>query len=249
MSSTASDVLAFIRPKTGTNHSSTPSRRRLSGFLGAAAAAGFLTHALVPRALGTWGTTEPERTMPLPGDELIPDPEDIQTMAVTVSARPDQVWPWIVQMGVDRAGLYSYTAVENGLLHLGVTNADRIHPEWQDLQVGDIIAFTPEGYPGGRRGPRVVELEEGRHLVLDSSPGAPPGKVTGTWQFVLHDAGAAGTRLLLRTRTGPGRPAGLRVTDFLLRPGYLVMDRAMLLGIKKRVETEAQGRPPLPTPQ
>lgn len=154
------------------------------------------------------GNNGPERTMPLPGDELIPEPDDVQTMAKTVSARPDQVWPWLVQMGVDRAGLYSYTAVENGLMHLGVTNAERIHPEWQDLQVGDIIAFTPEGYPGGRRGPRVVELEKGRHLVLDSSPGAPPGKVIGTWQFILHDAGAAGTRLLLRTLTGPGRPAG-----------------------------------------
>ena len=164
-------------------------------------------------------------------------------MAVTVAARPGDVWPWLVQMGVDRAGLYSSTAVENGLLRLGVTNAGRIHPEWQDLKVGDIIAFTPVGYPGGRRGPRVVELEQNRHLVLDSSPGAPPGTVTGTWQFVLHDAGPSGTRLLLRTRYGAGRPAGLRVTDFLLRPGYLVMDRAMLLGIKRRAEAEMHGPP------
>ncbi|GGH97352.1 hypothetical protein ACFFGR_18370 [Arthrobacter liuii] len=178
--------------------------------------------------------------MPLPGDDLIPDPDEVQTMAVAISARPEQIWPWLVQMGVDRAGLYSYTWVENGLLHLGVTNADRIHPEWQDLQVGDIIAFMPERYPGGRMGPRVVALESGRHLVLDSSPGAAPGRVTGTWQFVLHDDGAAGTRLLLRSRSGPGRPVGLRVTDFLLRPGYLVMERAMLLGIKKRADSEAR---------
>lgn len=214
-------------------------RRRLRGFLAAAAAAGLFTHGLLPRVLRVWGTTSPEKTMPLPGDELIPDAEEVWTMAVTVAARPGRVWPWLVQMGVDRAGLYSSTAVENGLLRLGVTNADRIHPEWQDLKVGDIIAFTPEGYPGGRRGPRVVELEQNRHLVLDSSPGAPPGTVTGTWQFVLHDAGPSGTRLLLRTRYGRGRPAGLRVTDFLLRPGYLVMDRAMLLGIKKRAEGES----------
>ena len=84
-----------------------------------------------------------------------------------------------------------------------MVNAERVHPEWQDLKVGDIIAFTPGGYPGGRRGPRVVDMQSGSHLVLDSSPGAPPGTVTGTWQFVLRDAGDAGTRLLLRTLTGP----------------------------------------------
>ena len=218
--------------------------RRASGLLGLAAAVGFLTHGVLPRMLGTWGATDAEKVMPLPGDHLVPDADEVQTMAVTVSARPEEVWPWLVQMGVDRAGLYSYTWVENGLLHLGVTNADRIHPEWQDLKVGDIIAFTPEGYPGGRRGPRVVELEPGRHLVLDSSPGAPPGTVTGTWQFVLQAAGGAATRLLLRTRYGSRRPTSLRVTDFILRPAYLVMDRAMLLGIKKRAGVERQGTPP-----
>ncbi|WP_228403610.1 hypothetical protein [Pseudarthrobacter sp. L1SW] len=194
----------------------------------------------MPRLLGKWGATGSESGMLLPGDNLIPEPDSVQTMAVTISAPPAQVWPWLVQMGVDRAGLYSYTWVENGLLRLGVTNADRIHPEWQDLKVGDTIAFTPPGYPGGRRGPRVAELESCRHLVLDSSPGAPAGTVTGTWQFILHDTGDGGTRLLLRTRTGPGRTAVLRFMDFLLQPGYLFMDRAMLLGIKQRAEREVQ---------
>ncbi|WP_427116895.1 hypothetical protein [Pseudarthrobacter scleromae] len=54
-------------------------------------------------------------------------------------------------------------------------------------------------------------------------------------EFILHEADDGGTRLL-RTRTGPGRPAGLRFMDVLLRPGYLVMDSAMLLGIKQRAE-------------
>lgn len=239
MGGTASGFVARTGPRSGR----APGRRQLRSFLAAAAAAGVFTHGLLPRVLRTWGSTETERTALLPGDDLIPDADEVWTMGVTVAARPWDVWPWLVQMGVDRAGLYSYTAVENGLLRLGVTNADRVHPEWQDLKVGDIIAFTPVRYPGGRRGPRVVELVQDRHLVLDSSPGAPPGTVTGTWQFVLHDAGPSGTRLLLRTRYGAGRPAGLRVTDFLLRPGYLVMDRAMLLGIKRRAEAEMHGPP------
>ena len=239
MGGTAAGLGVRSGPQSGRG----PQRRRLRGFLAAAVATGLSTHGLLPRVLRTWGATGPEKTAPLPGDELIPDADDVWTMAVTVAARPGQVWPWLVQMGVDRAGLYSYTWVENGLLRLGVSNADRVHPEWQDLKVGDIIAFTPGGYPGGRRGPRVVDMQSGSHLVLDSSPGAPPGTVTGTWQFVLRDASDAGTRLLLRTLTGPGRPLGLRVTDFLLRPGYLVMDRAMLLGIKKRAEGGALRNP------
>ncbi|WP_253250325.1 hypothetical protein [Arthrobacter globiformis] len=240
MTAMTSRVLALVGARTRRNGDPVGIRRRLPEVLAAAATAGYLTHGVLPRALETWGAAGSEVSMPLPGDELIPQPDNVQTMAVTVSAPRGQVWPWLVQMGVDRAGLYSYTWVENGLLHLGVANAHRIHPEWQDLQVGDIIAFTPRGYPGGRRGPRVVQLESDHHLVLDLSPGARPGKVTGPWQFVLHDASGAGTRLLLRTRTGPGRPTALRVIDFLLRPGYLVMDRAMLLSIKQRAEGGAK---------
>jgi len=239
-----SGFLALMGPSSVRGHRAPNGFRGLPGILGIAAAAGIFTHAVLPRVLGTWGATGLESSMSLPGDGLISEPDEVQTMAVTISAPPDEVWPWLVQISVDRAGLYSYTWVENGLLHLGVTNADRINPEWQDLKVGDVIAFTSEGYPGGRAGPRVVELESGRHLVLDSSPGAPPGTVTGTWQFVLHSSGARGTRLLLRTRSGPGRPPALRVMDFLLRPGYLAMDRAMLLGIKKRAEGNVHSRGP-----
>lgn len=239
--------MLLLRSAGGTRGTARFSGHWLPGTLGAGVVVGVLTHGVMPRLLGKWGATRSEADMPLPGDNLIPEPDSVQTMAVTISAPPAQVWPWLVQMGVDRAGLYSYTWVENGLLRLGVTNADRIHPEWQDLKVGDTVAFTPASYPGGRRGPRVAELESRRHLILDSSPGAPAGTVTGTWQFILRDAGDGGTRLLLRTRTGPGRPAVLRFMDFLLQPGYLLMDRAMLLGIKQRAEREMQ-EVQVPTP-
>jgi hypothetical protein len=210
-----------------------------TGIAGAIAASGLVALGLIPRLLGRWGATDDETTMSLAGDELIPKPDSQQTMGVTIAAPPDQVWPWLVQMGVDRAGLYSYTWVENGLLRLGVVNADRIHPEWQDLKVGDIVAFTPATYPSGRQGPRVVSMEKDRSLVLDSSPGAKPGVVTGTWQFVLRSTENNATRLLLRTRSGPGRSLTLRLMDFLLMSGYLMMSRAMLLGIKARAERAA----------
>jgi hypothetical protein len=212
------------------------SRNRLAGIAGVCAGTGMIAYGLIPRILGTWGATDTEKTTQLPGDEFIPAPDSQQTMAVSIAARPDQVWPWLVQMGVDRAGLYSYTWVENGLLRLGVVNADRVHPEWQDLKVGDIVAFTPANYPGGRQGPQVVALEKNQFLILDASPGAEPGRITGTWQFVLRNHGDSNTRLLLRSRSGPGRPLPVRLIDLLLQPGYLIMDRAMLRGIKERAE-------------
>lgn len=175
MSSMTSGVLALPAPSAGRSRAPVSIRRRFSGVLAVAAAVGFFTHGVLPLALGKWGATELETSMPLPGDELIPEPDEVQTMAVTISVPAEQVWPWLMQMGVDRAGLYSYTWMENGLLHLGVTNADRIHPEWQDLTVGDIIAFTPEGYPGGRNGPPRGGVGE----LPPSGPGFKPWRTAG----------------------------------------------------------------------
>jgi hypothetical protein len=58
---------------------------------------------------------------------------------VTIEAPPEQVWPWLAQMGQDRAGFYTYEWFENGLLRLNIHNADRIVPEWQNITVGDRV--------------------------------------------------------------------------------------------------------------
>ena len=214
--------------------------RRFNPIWGALTLAGVgacISHRLVSSKLSRWGATKSEMTMPLPGDELVPSPAAQQTMAITIAAPPDKVWPWLVQMGVDRAGLYSYTWVENGLLRLSVVNADRIHREWQDLKCGDTIAFMPATYPGGRCGPKVVAIDPNRALVLDLGLGAPEGTV-GTWQFILREDRGS-TRLILRTRSAGRGPIIAQVMNRVLEPGYLIMDRAMLLGIKERAERVA----------
>lgn len=189
---------------------------------------------------GNWGATTHERRKPRPGDDLVPDAARSLTLAVTIAAPPHFVWPWLMQMGVDRAGLYSLLWVENGMLRLGVKNADEIVPEWQDLKVGDIIAFTPEGYPGGRRGHVVTALEPNHHLVL--CLGEDPENCPGTWQFVLEDQGDGTTRLLLRSRTPAGQPFGPCVFNAIMDPGYIIMDISMLRGIQARAERLAAGR-------
>jgi hypothetical protein len=102
--------------------------------LAAAAAA----YALVvrPRMLG-WGPTEAERAAPLPGDDVVPDARYVTTRAVTIDAPPASVWPWLVQMGQDRAGFCTHW-VER-LLQSGIKDVDAVHPEWQALARGDLM--------------------------------------------------------------------------------------------------------------
>jgi hypothetical protein len=197
-------------------------------------------HQALVRCGRRWGATEDELRQPLPGDELVPAPASQATQAVTIATSPAAVWPWLVQMGVDRAGLYTLLWVENGLLRLGVKNADRIVPEWQELKVGDVIAFTPEGYPGGRRGPMVAAIDPNRALVL--CHGESVDACPGTWQFVLQDQQGqddGATRLLMRSRSAVSRPLARKLFDAILEPGYLIMDLGMLRGIKARAERAA----------
>ena len=80
--------------------------------------------------------------MILPGDELIGDPAAMTTLAVPIEAPAADVWPWLLQIGQDRAGFYSYDALEN-LVGLHIHSADQIVDQWQTLTVGDRVRLTP----------------------------------------------------------------------------------------------------------
>ncbi len=186
-----------------------------------------------------WGATDEELAMALPGDELTPPPVEQITRAITIAAWPEAVWPWLVQMGADRGGFYSYAWMEN-LFGLRIRNADRIHEEWQQLAVGDPLW-------GDRRlrGGWVVEqLEPNVALVLktaDPKTGRVAIRDEGIgvefqWTFALRPASLGGTRLLIRERIAYGR----RLTRWLMTPVFLVsfvMTRKMLAGIRVRAES------------
>ena len=186
-----------------------------------------------------WGATEEEAAMALPGDTLTPPPVDQCTRAITIAAPPEAVWPWLVQMGADRGGFYSYAWMEN-LFGLRIRNADRIHEEWQQLALGD-----PLWGDRRRRGGWVVEhVEPDVALVLktaDPKTGRAALRNSGIgfefqWTFALRPAPLGSTRLLIRERTAIGR----RSTRWLLAPVGLVsfvMTRKMLDGIRVRVES------------
>ena len=107
--------------------------------------------ALRPR-LVRWGASDEEVTRAYPGRELIPDGTRASTMAATIAAPPEQVWPWLVQMGWDRAGWYSWDRLDNG----GRPSVREVHPEWQSLSVGDhlmgLVARWPNSWPKKRLG-------------------------------------------------------------------------------------------------
>jgi PPOX class probable F420-dependent enzyme len=163
---------------------------------------------------------EPER--PLPGDELLADAKIGWTHAITIGARPAAIWPWLVQMGCRRAGWYSYDGLDNA----AVPSADRILPQFQQVQVGDILPQTPTAKD--RFVVRAVEPE--RALILGDDAGSM------SWAFVLEPIGKTGTRLITRSRGAYDRVALGLLLKVVWHPVHFGMQRRQLLNLKRLVE-------------
>lgn len=188
-----------------------------------------------------WGAELAEVNEVLPGDELIGNPTMVTTRAITINARPEAIWPWLVQMGQDRGGLYSYDWLES-LFGLHFHNADHIVPEWQHLTIGDQIRAAPES-AGPEAGFTVVALDAPRSIVtvVGDPTRVVPAAETGslpdgaTWTFVLHPIDEQRTRLIVRLRARFAMPkAGEWIVSRLLEPIHFVMERKQLLGIRQR---------------
>jgi hypothetical protein len=185
-----------------------------------------------------WGATDEEVAAELPGDDLVAEPAAQVTRAVSVDAPPHAVWPWIVQLGADRGGFYSYDLLEN-LFGLGIHSEDTIVEAWQGLAVGDLLAanrartggwYVMELVPDEALVLKVADLRAGRPVRRDEQLGWE-----FLWTFALRAAPDGGTRLLVRERTAFDKP----LTRLAMAPVGLVsfvMTRRMLLGIKERAE-------------
>ena len=181
----------------------------------------------------TWGATDEELNSPLPGDELVPDAKMIATHAITIHAPVSNVWPWLVQIGQTRGGFFSYTSLEN-IVGCHMSNADEIHPQWQEIKVGDRVWLHPKAptLP-------VAIVEPYRALVLGGVPEEKhQGAMVGTWGFYLKERDKKTTRLIIRGR-GRQEPGLLRwVSDYVVfEPAHFIMERKMMLGIKHRAES------------
>jgi hypothetical protein len=190
------------------------------------------------RRLHNWGATSAEVRQTMAGDEFVPEPADVVTLAVTVDAPAEHVWPWLVQMGQDRGGMYSYQWLEN-LFGLDIHNAEVIRKEWQQLAVGDEVRLVPAGtfgMPDGYALP-VARLDPGRSIVLRQQ--RPTHPWDAVWSFHVLPSGAGTCRLISRSRSARGRPAA-RLGALVMDPVTAVMTRKMLLGVKSRAERSSQ---------
>jgi hypothetical protein len=213
---------------------------------------------LVRPKIRSWGVDPAEAELALPGDDLITDPSHTETRGITIDAPPARIWPWLVQMGYGRAGWYSYDALDNE-----GPSTDRVLPEFQSLEVGDIMPT----HPGGGFKVEVVEPERALVLYMDtelmrsqaaqaevegktelptpglkatgSMLGASFPEIAASWAFYLQPAGEGQTRLIerFRARTPGGSPAHL-VLGEIMGTGIVLMTRKQMLSIKERVERE-----------
>ena len=173
-----------------------------------------------------WGVTDAELVGPMPGDRLIPKPNFDAMLAVTIDATPEYIWPWLVQMGKGRGGLYSYDWIDRVFGYLDRPSAETILPQFQQLAVGDVI---PVGGPGGFP---VVEIWPHEALVL----GGETDQSAWTWQLALVPMSRHRTRLISRCRGRVPRSIKSALLLMVLEPAAFIMTRKMLLGIQRRAE-------------
>lgn len=169
-----------------------------------------------------WGATDDEVSQSMPGDDLVTNPSLNATRVVTIDAPPDKIWPWLVQMGCKRAGWYSYDLVDN----LGIPSSDRIIPEFQHFQVGQIIPMSPNG----KMGMYVKEFIEPNWMIWGDKQNY------SSWCWGLYPIDSNRTRLVTRIRLRYRWLSPTIIFSVLLDIGDIIMMRKCMLGIKQRSE-------------
>jgi hypothetical protein len=185
-----------------------------------------------------WGATKAELQSAMPGDDLLPDAAmPGATHAITIHAGPEKIWPWLMQIGQDRSGFYSYTFLENAI-GCDMPKVERLVQEWKPRTVGEAVWFcNPKRYQGrGKMVPVVVDSNHALALVMANDwkrleTGSPAHD--GLWSFTLIPTQDGQTRLIARARgaTPPSLSARLMGRLFW-EPAHFVMEQKMLRTIR-----------------
>jgi hypothetical protein len=205
----------------------------------AAAAAGIALGLKRSPRMTTWGATEEEVAASMAGDDLIGRAKYRSTHAITIDALPEDVWPWLAQLGQGRGGLYSYDWLEN-LLGLDIHSVQGIDARLQALSLGDVVRLVPEGTEPPLRF-AVVRLDAPSLLVLGPDKTRAEAFAARLpypcWTFQLTPVAASSCRLVVRFQADFNpTPFGWLAYNYALQPIHFAMERKMLMGIKERAE-------------
>ena len=169
-----------------------------------------------------WGATDAEVKRAMPGDEIVSKPSFNATRAVTIHAPAQNIYPWIVQMGVTRAGWYSYDLLDN----LGRRSAESLLPEHQNIQIGDLIPISPDG----KQGMWVKYFRKNKWMLWWDKKGDT------TWIWEIHPEGENQFRLITRIRVKYRLFSSAVLFNLLTEFFDILMMRKSMLGIKRRAE-------------
>jgi len=176
-----------------------------------------------------WGATAEELGRAMPGDDLVANPTFVATRAITIRGRPEDIWPWLVQMGYNRAGYYGYDLIENLGSKTGIRSAASIVPELQHPATGDVLPISS-----------VAQLTFGaiqpnQYLIWQSE--AQPHDGAFTW--ALYPVDQSHTRLVSRIRLRYHWTSGALALDLFTEFADHVAVPRILTGVRNRVEGRA----------
>jgi len=172
-----------------------------------------------------WNCTGEDVSRVIAGDELVPHPTFITNRGISIQAKPDSIWPWLVQLGEGRGGFYSYDWIDH-LLGFDINSADRILPQFQSPpQPGGIIP----------RGMYIWAVKNDQYLVLGTPPSFAGFQTT--WALALFPQTDGSTKLISRLRIHYDRWSlpNLLIAA-VLDPGQFIMEQKMLRTLKTLVE-------------
>lgn len=175
-----------------------------------------------------WGATDDEVNRSLPGKEFVPRPKGGYTQAATIQASATEVWQWVTQIGQGRGGFYSYDALEN-LVGCHIHSADRVMPGLQKWADGEGLRLYPDAPPI----PLTVFEPEMTLLFA----GRDENGIANSWVFYLEKIDESTTRLIARWHFDyKPRLVNRVLYNGIVEPISGVMQRKMLMGIKRRAE-------------
>jgi hypothetical protein len=174
-----------------------------------------------PWQLG-WGASEAEALRAMPGDAIVEKPTFNATRGITINAGKEDIWPWLVQIGMTRAGWYSYDCLDN----LCKPSAEQILPEFQNLKVGDIVPLSPDG----KQGFWVKAIQPRQWMLWQDNQGE------ASWLWLLEPVKDRQTRLLTRVRIRYAWFSPWILFHLLVEFTDILMMRKCMLGIKRRAE-------------